>query len=85
MMTDAMKPLGLSFFQAQFEETPLIEAGGRFYIDMAPDLASPVGRRIVLASMGRIDPLIDSALRQPHAAEGLHAGPGARRPAVLEA
>ena len=64
MMTDAMKPLGLSFFQAQFDETPLIEAGGRFYIDMAPDLASPVGRRIVLASMGRIDPLIDSAVRR---------------------
>jgi pyruvate,water dikinase len=63
MMTDAMKPLGLSFFQAQLDETPLIEAGGRFYIDLAPDLASPVGRRIVLASMGRIDPLIDSAIR----------------------
>ena len=63
MMTDAMKPLGLSFFQVQLEETPLIEAGGRFYIDMAPDLASPVGRRVVLASMGRIDPLIDSAIR----------------------
>ncbi len=63
MMTDAMKPLGLSFFQEQFDETPLFEAGGRFYIDMAPDLASPVGRRLVLASMGRIDPLIDSALR----------------------
>jgi pyruvate,water dikinase len=64
MMTDAMKPLGLSFFQAQFDQTPLIEAGGRFFIDMAPDLASPVGRRIVLASMGRIDPLIDSAVRR---------------------
>ena len=63
MMTDAMKPLGLSFFQAQLGETPLIEAGGRFYIDLAPDLASPVGRRIVLASMGRIDPLIDRAVR----------------------
>jgi pyruvate,water dikinase len=63
MMTDAMKPLGLSFFQEQFDETPLFEAGGRFYIDMAPDLASPVGRRLVLASMGRIDPLIDIALR----------------------
>jgi phosphoenolpyruvate synthase/pyruvate phosphate dikinase len=63
MMTDAMKPLGLSFFQAQLGDTPLVEAGGRFYIDLAPDLASPVGRRILLASMGRIDPLIDSAIR----------------------
>jgi rifampicin phosphotransferase len=63
MMTEAMKPLGLSFFQAQLEEAPLAEAGGRFYIDLAPDLASPVGRRVVLASMGRIDPLMDSAIR----------------------
>jgi pyruvate,water dikinase len=64
MMTDAMTPLGLSFFQNQFAETPLIEAGGRLYIDMAPDLASPVGRRIVRATLKRIDPLIDSAVRK---------------------
>ncbi len=64
MMTDALKPLGLSFFQAQLGETPLVEAGGRFYIDLAPDLAAPVGRRIVLASMAKIDPLIDSAIRE---------------------
>jgi pyruvate,water dikinase len=63
MMTDAMKPLGLSFFQEQFDNTPLFAAAGRLYIDMAPDLASPMGRRLVLASMRRIDPLIDSALR----------------------
>jgi rifampicin phosphotransferase len=63
MMTDAMKPLGLSFFQAQFEETPLAEAGARFYLDLAPDLAPPLGRRIVLASMSRIEPLMGSALR----------------------
>jgi phosphoenolpyruvate synthase/pyruvate phosphate dikinase len=63
MMTDAMKPLGLSFFQAQLEETPLSEAAGRFYIDLGPDLASAIGRRTVLAAMGRIDPLMDSGLR----------------------
>jgi pyruvate,water dikinase len=63
MMTEAMKPLGLSFFQKGLEEAPLTEAGGRFFIDMAPDLASPVGRRIALASMGRIDPLMDSAIQ----------------------
>lgn len=63
MMTDAMKPLGLSFFQSQLGETPLVEAGGRLYIDMAPDLASPVGRQLALASMKAIDPLIDSAIR----------------------
>jgi pyruvate,water dikinase len=63
MMTDAMTPLGMSFFQNQFADTPLIEAGGRLYIDMAPDLASLTGRRIVQATMKSIDPLIDSAIR----------------------
>jgi phosphoenolpyruvate synthase/pyruvate phosphate dikinase len=63
MMTDAMTPLGLSFFQAQLEETPMSEAAGRFYIDLAPDLASVTGRRTVLAAMSRIDPLMDSGLR----------------------
>lgn len=63
MMTDAMTPLGLSFFQEQMGKTPLTEAGGRFFIDMTPDLASPVGHRILLVSLPTIDPLIDSAVR----------------------
>jgi len=63
MMTDAMKPLGLSFFQLGLEEIPLIQVGGRLYIDLAPDLASPIGRRIVLFSMDKIDPLVHSALK----------------------
>ena len=64
MMTDAMTPLGMSFFQNQFAETPLIEAGARLYIDLAPDLASLTGRQIALATMKSVDPLIDSALRE---------------------
>ncbi len=64
MMTDAMTPLGLSFFQAQLDSTPLIAAGGRLYIDLAPDLAAPVGRRILVASMKGIDPLMDNGLRE---------------------
>ncbi|HEX6443943.1 MAG TPA: rifamycin-inactivating phosphotransferase [Streptosporangiales bacterium] len=64
MMTDAMKPLGLSFFEVGFGEAALIEAGGRLYGDLAPDLASAVGRRLVPAAMGRIDPLMDSAVKQ---------------------
>ena len=63
MMTDAMTPLGLSFFQTQLDTTPLIAAGGRLFIDLAPDLASPVGRRLVLASMKSIDPLMDGGLK----------------------
>jgi phosphoenolpyruvate synthase/pyruvate phosphate dikinase len=63
MMTDAMTPLGLSVFQLQLGAAPLVEAGGRFYIDMAADLAAPVGRRIALAALARTDPLIASAVR----------------------
>ena len=63
MMTDAMKPLGVSFFQLGLEETPLMQVGGRLFMDLAPDLASPIGRRIVLFAMGKIDPLVHSALK----------------------
>ena len=63
MMTDAMKPLGLSFFQLLADEFPLIEAGGRLFIDLAHDLASPLGRKIVFASAAKIDPLMDNALK----------------------
>ena len=64
MMTDAMKPLGLSFFQLLGnDETPLIHVGGRLFIDLAHDLASPMGRKIVLTSMGKIDPLMDNAIK----------------------
>jgi pyruvate,water dikinase len=70
MMTDAMKPLGLSFFQLGFQDKPeekpkeasLIPIGGRLFFDLAHDLSSPVGRKIVLASMGKIDPLVLNAL-----------------------
>jgi rifampicin phosphotransferase len=63
MMTDAIKPLGLSFFQLGFEETTLIPAGGRLYMDMTSDLASPVGRSVALATMKSIDPLMRSAIK----------------------
>ena len=63
MMTDAMKPLGLSFFQLLSDEFPMIQAGGRLFIDLAHDLASPMGRKIVLASVGKVDPLMDNAIK----------------------
>lgn len=71
MMTDAMKPLGLSFFQLGFKEelgdnsgkSFFIQAGGRFFIDLSQDLASPMGRRIALIAMGKIDPLVLKAIR----------------------
>lgn len=63
MMTDAMKPLGLSFFKLGFAETSLINIGGRLYFDLAHDLASPVGRKIMLATLGKIDPLVLNAIK----------------------
>ncbi|QBD82883.1 phosphoenolpyruvate synthase [Ktedonosporobacter rubrisoli] len=63
MMTDAMKPLGISFFQFGFEGTPLFQIGGRLFFDLAPDLASPLGRWIALFALGKIDPLMYNALK----------------------
>jgi phosphoenolpyruvate synthase/pyruvate phosphate dikinase len=63
MMTDAMKPLGLSYFQLGLEETPLVQVGGRLFYDLAHDVASPIGRRIALIAMDKIDPLVHDALK----------------------
>ena len=63
MMTDAMKPLGLSLFQLFSNEFPLIQIGGRLYFDIAHDLASPTGQKIVVAAARGMDPLMHSAIR----------------------
>ncbi len=60
MMTDAMKPLGLSFFQLTAAR-PMYEAGGRLFVDVTAQLASPVGRESLLRVMGG-EPLIKDAL-----------------------
>ena len=61
MMTDAMKPLGLSFFLLI---TPALmrTAGGRLFVDVAPMLASPAGRHSLVNVLGKSDPLIKGAL-----------------------
>jgi len=63
MMTDAMKPLGISFFQVGFDDFPLIQAGGRLFIDLAHDMASPLGRKIVLMAANQMDPLTLNAVK----------------------
>ncbi len=65
MMTDAMTPLGLSFFIAQFEEEalPTVELGGRIFLDLSHDLASPVGRLTLRLVMGSIDPIMLHAVK----------------------
>ncbi len=61
MMTDAMKPLGLSFWQMTTPR-PMYVAGGRLFVDVASDLASPASRAGLLEVMGKSDPLIGDAL-----------------------
>ncbi|MDA8359784.1 MAG: phosphoenolpyruvate synthase [Actinomycetota bacterium] len=62
MMTDAMRPLGLSFWQMTTPR-PMAEAGGRLFVDVAPLLAAPASRAAYLGALDRSDPLIGDALR----------------------
>ncbi len=61
MMTDAMKPLGLSFWQMTTPR-PMAEAGGRLFVDVTRTLASPASRAGLLEMIGRSDPLVGDAL-----------------------
>jgi rifampicin phosphotransferase len=61
MMTDAMKPLGISLWQLTALR-PMYTAGGRLFVDVAQGLASPASRAAVLA-LGKSDPLIGDALQ----------------------
>ena len=61
MMTDPMKPLGLSLFQLT-ALPPMHEAGGRLFVDVAKRLASPTSRAGLLA-LAQSDPLIGDALQ----------------------
>ncbi|MDQ0914859.1 phosphoenolpyruvate synthase [Paenibacillus sp. V4I5] len=60
MMTDPIKPLGLSFYLL-ITPAPMRKAGGRLFVDVAPRLATPVGRETLLNTVGS-DPLIKGAL-----------------------
>jgi len=61
MMTDAMKPLGLSFF-LMTTSAPMVQAGGRLFVDVTKMMVSPASRPAVLDALGRSDPLIKDAL-----------------------
>src|SRR5215212_1925564 len=62
MMTDAMKPLGLSLWQLTTPR-PMAEAGGRLFVDVTRILASPASRAGFMEVLGRSDPLIGDALQ----------------------
>ena len=61
MMTDAMKPLGISFWQLTAAR-PMFQAGGRLFVDVTHQLASPVSRENLLNVMGQHAPLLKDAL-----------------------
>lgn len=61
MMTDAMKPLGLSVWRLTSPRKMAV-AGGRIFVDVAQDLVSPMGRKVVLDVLGKSDPLVRKAV-----------------------
>ena len=62
MMTDPMKALGLSLWQLTAGR-PMYEAGGRLFVDVTQELASPASRAGLLEALGKGDPLIRDALQ----------------------
>jgi pyruvate,water dikinase len=87
MMTDPLKPLGLSFWQ-MMTARPMAEAGGRLFVDVTPGLASPASRANLVGMLGRSDPLIGDALQTIVERKGFlpslapDAGPGWTPPGV---
>src|SRR5499427_3038843 len=55
MMTDPMKPLGLSLWRLT-TPAPATEAGGRLFVDVTRALGSPASRAGLLNALGRSDP-----------------------------
>jgi len=89
MMTDAMKPLGLSVWQLTTRR-PMAEAGGRLFVDVTQVLASPASRAGLLEVVGKSDPLTGDALRTILERDGFipslpDGGPGEPVPGVAPA
>lgn len=61
MMTDPLKPLGMSIFQLTSIGTRY-EAGGRLFVDVAQNLASSAGRKAIIGTLGQSEPLTKDAL-----------------------
>ena len=61
MMTDPMKALGRSLWQL-LAMAPMLEAGGRLFVDATPHLIPPARRAAFLDMVGRSDPVTRDAL-----------------------
>ena len=62
MMTDAMKPLGLSIWQLTTPR-PMTVVGGRLFVDVTRILTTPSSRAGYLDVLGKSDPLMGDAMR----------------------
>lgn len=62
MMTDPIRPLGLSFWQLTTAR-PMSEAGGRLFVDVTQALASPASRASLMDMLTKSDPLVGDALQ----------------------
>jgi pyruvate,water dikinase len=91
MMTDPMKPLGISMWQLTAGR-PMYAAGGRLFVDVTRQVGSPASRAALLELMGRSDPLMKDALETlldrgdfvPSLPDVPTAGPPGGSPAPLE-
>lgn len=61
MMTDAIKPLGISIWQLT-SSRPMSYAGGRLFVDITNDMASPEKRHVLINVLGKSDPLFKDAI-----------------------
>ncbi|MGW4210248.1 rifamycin-inactivating phosphotransferase [Lentzea sp. NPDC004789] len=89
MMTDAMKPLGLSVWQLTTPR-PMAVAGGRLFVDVTPILSRPASRAGFLGVAGNSDTLMGDALRTVLDRDGFvpslpDEGPGQAIPGVAPA
>jgi len=65
MMTDAMTPLGLSFFPLFVNSIiDIPSAGGRLYMDASGDMANPIGRKFFTLAMNNTDPYFKGTVEQ---------------------
>ncbi|MFD5337617.1 rifamycin-inactivating phosphotransferase [Streptomyces hawaiiensis] len=94
MMTDPMKPLGLSMWKLT-AMAPMTEAGGRLFVDATRALATPASRAGLMDLVGRGDPLTRDALETvldrddfvpllPDPGPGPNGSPADRAPAPIE-
>ncbi len=73
MMTEAMKPLGLTFYQEWMKRitgSEMPEMGGRLYMDMSNELASPFMSKFYLKSLVTVDVLMQKCLIQSDETKG---------------